>query len=144
MKASIYSFPIKDIDIQLNLEPSERPFTANSLSSFPDYQASLFVNFQTYLMVDTVEYFGIRYNIGQIVAVKGKDGCIYYVEIRQLYLNEYNQKFFSFTWLHPSEEKASEEIIEKIEESNELHQFRRTSLHKAIESLDCIIGPIYD
>ena len=148
-KASIYSFPIKEIDIQVGPDAGVDRSLDEGTLAFPVSVSSLYVNFQAYMMVDTLEYFGTRYNVGQIVAVKGKDGCIYYVEVRQLYLNEYNQKFFSFTWLLPMSSSDcssdTDDLLTCSQESTEAaagRVFRRTSLHKVIESLDCIIGPI--
>jgi hypothetical protein len=94
--------------------------------------------------VQSVSFLGTMYQVGQVVAVKGKDGSIFFVAIRSLYLNEYGQKFFSFYWLHPFSNlphlACQPVVLQMPYGSNCLLQ--RASLHKTVESLDCIIGPI--
>jgi hypothetical protein len=161
-RACQYSFPIKDVDIRIDSEPINIGLAApneefRTLSRIDP----MFIHCQAYMTVDSLEYFGVRYRVGQVVAVKGKDMCIYYVEIRELYLNEYGQKFFSFTWLLPlcaesSDRSAlSQESVPKASPSKEQNpsprhhdlspdKFKRTSLHKAVESFDCVIGLIFE
>jgi hypothetical protein len=86
-------------------------------------------------------YFGKPYNVGDIVLVKGRTDDQYFGRIDHFFVNEYEQKFFSMTWMLPK--KASMTKLDHIRSISH-SDLEEGNPHHGIESMDCIIGVILD
>jgi hypothetical protein len=86
-------------------------------------------------------YFNRPYYVGDIVLVKGRMEDQYFGRIDHFFVNEYDQKFFSMTWMIPR--RASVEKLENVR-SISMQDLEEANAHHGIESMDCILGVVLD
>lgn len=123
-------------DLSVSKSFSQFPSHASDVSIVDDKRSGILR-----IMNQSFQYLGEVYHIGDYIAVKGRNSDHYFGMIRQLFLSEYGQKFFSMNWLIPK--ISQHDPAMGIKSFFSPADFEVGSLHQAIESMDCVVGVIY-